>query len=674
MAEREIVPYICYEGEGNYPATGRYVIWYRCTNPIKKTQLPELVECHLAYTDEDGRLHPLGDDFLNPSINKVTLEDLSKGRVFTIENFKPWNEVKKASDIYNIPVRFGPADFVGMFFVQPSFIFGPHNYQQFSVKLLLENDLIREGKILRGKYSPKYLSKDEKYWIALPCDYPIHLARMRALIKELNKRLEAARQRIGFWMACSSLVDQAGNLISARGQNAWNSYFLKLPYEKKGQAAYVFFETRLLQEELIKPLKDVISWYVKKSSEAAKKRINEVAAELSRLLKSPKHNQAYKKFFKKYLEEGKDIPKEVRESYMHAYSLLSRSEKGESIYSEHIKEFLEQCNSRDENQFKKAIANAEEIASWVKDLQDEIFDIVTAYGTLKLSNELTSLKHDVVAASRFLEMKGIAHDIDKLEEELNKCIVSPYKRRVNARDYFELPEESRGLKAFSAGVNALVIANVLMKDHESIKDEIEGAKDIVGVMEDLSDLKWIKDRIPGATAIDKIAGPIGDAMDWGLSIHELYKAADTGKGIEFSLSAVSYCGKGLVLGGSLLSFTPIAPIGLVLLAVGGAIDMLSDVAGFVISYKSADLKKFEEIFEKIRKLDKNDEVHVHFRVLNRQKVSETKYYKELIKEPEIKKAIDKKWTSTFGSDPLRLEDIVEKYFNNHYWGLIEELT
>jgi len=663
MAERVIVPYICYEGEGNYPAAGRYAIWYRCARSIGQTQLPELVECHLAFTDDKGRLHPLEDDYENPSINKVTLKDLSTGRVFIIDNFKPWTEVKKSSAIYDVPVRLGAADFVGMFFVHP------YTWGQISLKELLDKDLIREGKILRGKDSPKFPTKEEKYWIALPCDYLDYFVRMQALIKELDKRLKAARKRIGFLIACSSLVDQARNLIAARGQNAWNSYFLKLGKEEKAKASYVFFETKLLQDELIKPLKDVISRRMKTACEIANKRINEVAEELARLLKNPRHNQTYNQYFK-----NRDVPKEFLESYMHAYSLLSRSDKGEKIYVEHIKEFLDQCNTKDKGKVTKAIESIKDKASWIKDLKDEIFDIVTAYGTLKLSKELTALRTDLVAASRFLESKGIAHDIDKLEEELNKSIVSPTKRRVDASEYFTSPEESRGLKAFNAGVNALIITNLLIKDHETIKDKMESAKEIVEVMEDLSDVEWIKNRIPAAPVIKKSLGLIADTMDWGLSIHELYKAADTGKGDEFSLSVASYCGKGLVLGGGIMSFTPFAPLGLVLVGVGGAIDLLSDVAGFVISYKSADLKKFEWVFDKIQNLDQNDEIHVHFRVLSKKKVSDTKYYKDLIKEPELKKAADTKWTSTWGSTPLTINEIVEKYFNNHYWGLIEELT
>jgi len=668
MAERVIVPYICYEGEGNYPATGRYVIWYRCARSIGQTQLPELVECHLAFTDDKGRLHPLGDDYLNPSINKVALEDLSTGRVFSIYNFKPWTEVKKSSAIYDVPVRLGAADFVGMFFVHPYF------WGQISLKELLDKDLIREGKILRGKDSPKFPTKEEKYWIALPCDYLDYFVRMQALIKELDKRLKAARKRIGFLMACSSLVDQAGNLIAARGQNAWNSYFLKLGKER-AKASYVFFETKLLQDELIKPLKDVISRRMKTACEIANKRINEVAEELVRLLKNPRHNQTYNQYFK-----NRDVPNEFRESYMHAYSLLSRSDKGGGIYNEHIKKFLDQCNTKDKGKVKEAIESIKDKASWIRDLKDEIFDIVTAYGTLKLSNELTALKTDLVAASRFLESKGIAHNIDKLEEELNKSIVSPTKRRVDASEYFTSPEESRGLKAFNAGVNALIITNLLIKDHETIKDKMESAKEIVEVMEDLSDVEWIKDRIPAAPVVKKFAGPIADTMDWGLSVHGLYQAADTGKGDEFSLSFVSYCGKGLVLGGSILSFTPFAPLGLVLVGVGGAIDLLSDVAGFVISYKSADLKKFEKVFDKILELDHQhgdkdyEEISLEYRYYSNRRVSDTKYYQELIKEPELKTAIEKKWTSFWGKEPLKLIEIVEKYFNNHYWGLIEELT
>lgn len=665
MAEREIIPYICYEGEGNYPATGRYVIWYRCYKFLYNQQM---VECHLAYTDEDGKLHPLGDDYKNPSTNIVTLDKLNTGIVFTIRNFKRWLKVKKESPLYNIPVRFGPADFIGLFFVPP------FTLSQISLKELLDKDLIREGKILRGKDFPKFPTKEEKYWVALPCDYHLYLERMRALILELNKRLQAARKRIGFLMACSSLVDQAGNLISARARDAWAHYFLRLPQEKKGQALYVYFETRLLQKELINPLKESISNIVKRSSEKVNQRVNEVAQELSRLLKNPRHNQAFQKYFNAELKENKDIPKAVRESYMHAYSLLSCSNEGEGIYNEHIKKFLNQFHSKDKNQLKEAIKSIKEQAGWVSAFRDEILEIVTAYGTIKLSKELTSLRDDVIAASRFLENKGIAHNIDKLEEELNKSIISPSKRRVNAQDYFNLPEASWGWKAFNIGMNALTLAHVMMKDHKEIVDIIESSKEIVGIMEDLSELKFIQGRIPASAAVKKVAGPITNVLDYGLSVHNLYKAADTGKGDEFSLSVVSYCGKGLVLGGSILSFTPFAPLGIGLLAVGGAIDFLSDVAGWVISYKSADLQKFEGVFEKIKKLDKNDEVHLPFRVLSRQKVSETKYYQELAKEPELKKAIDSKWTSTWGSEPLRINEIVEKYFNNHYWGMIEELT
>ncbi len=399
-----------------------------------------MIECHLAYTDEDGRLHPLDDDFLNPTINKVTLDELSTGIVFTIHNFKRWFDVKKESGMYSIPVRFGAADFVGMFFLPL------HASSQISLKELLDKDLIREGQILRGKEFPKYLSKDEKYWIPLPCDYPIYLERMRALIKELNKRLQAARKRIGFLMACSTLVDQAGNLIAARARSAWAHYFLDLPKEKKGLASYVYFETRLLQRELIEPLRDEISRLVKKSTDTAKKRINAVVEECARLLKNPKHNKAFHQYFKKHFDEGRDIPKEVRESYMYAYSLLSRSDKGESVYNEHIKKFLKQCNTKDKSQIKKAIETIKEEAGWVSAFRDEILDIVTAYGTLKLSKELTALRDDIVAASRFLESKGVAHDIDKLGDELNKSIISPSKRKVNASEYFNLPEESWGWK------------------------------------------------------------------------------------------------------------------------------------------------------------------------------------------------------------------------------------
>lgn len=660
MAERVIVPYICYEGEGNYPATGRYVIWYRCYKLMGNMQK---IECHLAYTDEDGKLHPLGDDFFNPYINKVIFD----GEYFRIYNFKGWFEVKREfPHIYNNPVRFGADDFVGLFFV-PLYTVG-----FVSLKELLDKDLIREGRVLRGKESLKYPKEDEKYWIALPGDYPIYLARMRALIKELDKRLKAARKRIGFLLACASLLDQAGNLVAARARSAWDSYFLRLPQNKKGHALFVYFETRLLQEELINPLKDVISRLVKQSSEKAKERIDEVASELARLLKNPRHNQTYNAYFQKYFEEGKEIPKEVRESYMYAYSLLSCSHIGEEIYKEHIKEFLSKFNSKDKNQIKGAIESINQQARWVSAFRDEIMGVVTAYGTIKLANELTALRDDVIAASRFLENKGIAHNIDELEDKLNKAII--HDTRVDASDYFNISPESYGWKAFNIATNALTLANVLTKEHETITDKIESSKEIIGIMGELSKMRSIQERIPLAPVLEKTTGPIISLLDYGLSVHSLYKKADTGKGDEFSLAVASYCGKGLILGGSILSLTPFAPLGIGLLAVGGAIDLLADVAGWVISYKSADLRKFEEVFEKIKKLDKNGEIYVHFEVLSNRKVSETKYYQELVKEPELKKAINKKWTSLWGDNPLKLKEIIENYFNNHYWGLIEELT
>ncbi len=671
--ERVVTPYICYEGEGNYPATRQYIIWYRCARSIGKAQVPELVECHLAYTDEDGKLHPLDDDDLNPTFNKVTLDEFKTGKVFTIHNLKRWEEVEKESSRYKQPVRFGAADFVGMFFLP--YYFGG----QISLQYLLDNDLIREGKILRGKNSPQNFSPDDKYWIALPCDYLIYLARLRALVKELNKRLKAASERIGFLMACSTMVDHAGNLVVARSRSAWSHYFLKLPKEKKALASYVNFETRLIQWELIEPLKDFISNKIKNSCQLAKKRINEVAAELKRLLENPKHNERYKQYFENCKDN--DVPGEVRESYMHAYNLLSRTEVGEEIYNKHIKQFVQKFSTKDKDQWQKAIEEVQEKASWVRDFKDEIMAIVEAYGTLKLSKELGSLRNDLIAASRFLEARGIAHNIDKLEEELNKAIVSPYGHRINTKEYFNLPEESWGWIGFNLGVNALTVANVLIKEHKTIKDKIESSKEMLEVMQDLSEIEWMADKLPRAShLIGKVSSPITSIMDWGLSVHSLYEASDRAKIDEFSLAFASYCGKGLVMGGTILTLTPFAPLGLILLGVGGAIDLLSDFAGFLLKYENVLWKHFKEAFEKIEKLDnlmhgnKGTEIFSYYEALCSIRISQTKYYHKLLNEPELRKAIEKKWTSFWENKPLTMREFVEKYFNSHYWGLIQELT
>ncbi|MBN1766858.1 MAG: hypothetical protein JW860_16510 [Sedimentisphaerales bacterium] len=679
--ERNIVPYICYQGEssaakGFYPAKERYVIWIRIYKLLGKLRN----DCYLAYTDKDGKLHPLGDDYLNPTINKVTINKTAGGPAYTVHNFKPWSLVKKDNSVtYNIPVKVGAGEEIAMFFAPRELLYfalsGGSSYNQIHVSTVQKRGILRTWQVLRGKDAVPNFKKTDKYWAALPCDYDLYLARMRWVIKEMNKRLKASRNRLGKLMAMSAVVDQAANLIAARGRSAYMSWYLKLATKKQYSTISLHtIETLLLKKHVIKPMQRHLRNLFKNSSAYAQRRLNTMANELVRILESPVHHQTFERRFKSDFKSKKNIRRDVRESYMHAYSLLSRTKKGPALYKAHFGPLLNKCTAKNKNQIAKGIDAAASKAGWVRSLRGEMFAVVEAYGTLTLSNQLTNMRTELMKAARFLEDRGLAKTgdaIDTLEQKLNQSIL--YNQRVDASDYFQLPKSDIGWKAFNGIVSGLKLASVMTKKHQDLADKIDSANTVVGVGIEISQINAIKNQVPASAVIGKAGGVITAATDWGLSIHKMNKSADKGEGTEFALSVTSYCGKGLVLGGTVLMLTPFAPLGLALVAVGGAVDIIGGAVGFVVNYKSADLQKFENTFKKLKKLDSRREIYIFYEVACREKAKNTDYAKWLVKQDRgFQVAMNKEWTSTFGS-PYKVSEIIESYFNNHYFGLINTL-
>ncbi|RKX28590.1 MAG: hypothetical protein DRP47_04020, partial [Candidatus Zixiibacteriota bacterium] len=195
---------------------------------------------------------------------------------------------------------------------------------------------------------------------------------------------------------------------------------------------------------------------------------------------------------------------------------------------------------------------------------------------------------------------------------------------------------------------------------------------VYGFGTSILDIPAIQNKIPTGAIISKAAGVAGAAADWGISIYDMYTAADTGDGKKFAYSVVSYGGKGLVMGGAVLLLTPLAPLGAVLVAVGTAVNVVGSLVEAIIDYKDVDEKMFIELMT--TKLKENDPTSgkeiadLYEHLSKRTKVKNTKAI-AMAKEqfPQYIVELDDV------VDDLTFEEYIHKFFLNMYWGVQYEV-
>jgi len=465
-------------------------------------------------------------------------------------------------------------------------------FKYVTTKSVTVNYLNKHDLAFRG-----YINKKNKA-IFLGCPIDIYIERLKHYTKILTKATKAYHNCIGKAMACACLLDQAHNVVKGRGRHIQISLALEA-----GRKRYFTTRNKILKSDniestiinvaCVEETRKVLGNFVKGETRRYKRRIWMPVAILDAIFRSQVHNYQYKiTDWKKRNSSSAFIPNdEIIKIYDDAIIAFFQtgSSKARALYREQFRKLIE-TSAR--GKAKSAIKKAEEKAKWIGNIQN-MLKIVAEARNYKLASKLGSLAADFNGACYFLEARGIITDYGKLQQELDRSLIRGTP--VNVDGFFEkqpnpVPDNIKG--GIKAGVSAISLLKALEKQSKNNRDTIDKATAIYGVTTDIMDIPAINSRIPKGAIVSKAAGAVGAAADWGISIYDMYAAADSGDGKKFAYSVVAYAGKGLILGGSVLALTPLAPLGAVLIAVGIAVSLIGAICEGIIDYKTLEEKRF----------------------------------------------------------------------------------
>ncbi len=447
-----------------------------------------------------------------------------------------------------------------------------------------------------------FINKDNKA-IFLCCPIDIYIERLKHYTKILTKTTKAYHNCIGKAMACACLLDQAHNVVKGRGRHIQISLSLRAHKKErrvKGRISTgdkIFYsdniESTIINVACVEETRRVLTNFIEGETRRYKKRIQMPVAILDAIFRSQIHNYQYKiTDWEKRNSSSTFIPTdEIIKIYDDA--LISFFQTGtytsRSLYKEQFKKLVEDSAK---GKAKSAIKKAEEKAKWIGNIQN-MLKIVAEARNYQLASKLRSLSTDFKGVCYFLEAKGIITDYGELQQELDRSLI--HGTPVNVDGFFEkqtnpVPDNIKG--GIKAGVSAISLLAALQKESKNNRDTIDKATAIYGVTTDIMDIPVINNRIPKGAVVSKAAGVAGAAADWGISIYDMYAAADTGDGKKYAYSVVAYAGKGLVLGGSVLMLTPFAPLGAILVGVGIAVSLIGALCEGIFDYKSIEEKRY----------------------------------------------------------------------------------
>ncbi len=675
-------------------AVNQYVVWYSLNrDPKYFLGTPaDRIRMGLAYTDCDGFLHPVTWKDANGTVHNQVVIGRSGGAsgelLLEVRNFKPWWQVVKnsmAKWAYRRElIKVHPRKDFGLFLWTP-------NLRYMSRQLSLKK--LRRQKLLCGCKHTEIgaFLKKRKPWVPLhvPCSYPLYYLHTKRLVRVLERLLKNAARRLGNLTACAALVDQAANLNAGWGSYRYDRWLRNVYSGNTAKAVGCYHETLLLRKELMEPLgKKIKQRYAYFAKRYYGRRISWVARRLREVLCCRDHHEQFEKFFDKSYEQrylkasrrGKDyIPYKYRRVYRQAYALLARTDEADTIYRLHVGKFLSSTQTAvksNQQLFDEAVRKGVEWsktnAGWLRKLRSGWIDIASSFGTLKLGRELSQLRTDLVAATAFLE--SVQEAKPQAAARLQKQLFSLrlVDQRVDATDFFNQADDHISMKAFNAAVSGLKLASIMLDTNkrQTMVQKIENAKTIAEVGLELTQFKGIQTYMPGAKVIKKGGGLLTAGVDFGLAIHALYSTAGKANGTDFHYAVGSYCGKGFVMGGLTVALLPpLAPFGLALAAVGGAIDILTDVAKACRDYKSPHLQKFEHTLKSLLKRDKR--IYRWYQQFNDSVARNTPYATSFVQshadgETRNRQSINSAWSG------MTVGQVAQKYFNDAEWGLGRE--
>jgi hypothetical protein len=486
-----------------------------------------------------------------------------------------------------------------------------------TIKQLVDQGLLLHDKIKRGQQA-----------VFLNCSLEIYLHRMRHYTKILNKHIVPYQKRVAGLFTCGTLYDQAYHYVVAKGkahQVGIAGYALKegkgSSYQNGQDAGRLLnlpnFEAQMIAIGVFDRLKQITKNQLKEYTRVFRRQTERPAQILGAILRSKHHDLLFRRFDWK-VRSGRTIDGKYEmshgdeQSYNDAYIAIFRCQTklGKGLYDMHFADILKASQSG-KSAAMEALKKVGATGSWAKNMTDGVLKITAAARTAKMSQDLTSLDEGLKGALNYLEARGIlvptSADFSAEKAKLGVALTrsQKYNISVDASSYYTCKFDTGAVgevKAIaSSGLAAVTTVLAFQKQSKNIRDDVEKAKEAYGLVTSVADIPMIQNRIPAGAVISKGAGAVGAGIDWGISIYDMSAAADKGEGQEFAFSVVSYAGKGILFGGTVLLLTPAAPLGVVLVAVGAVITILSDGFKAAYEWKSVDERQFRMVLDELFK-------------------------------------------------------------------------
>lgn len=647
------------------PISRQYVVWILYQYDIKaKREVPKRIG--LAKTDDTGVMYSCASN-----IN-------FDGKKFFASTVTDPLFLKKYYAHKYLPVTFMERQRVAMFIWPYPSILSKEVY----LKDLQSKGLIIEGRVLQASRK-----------IELRCPIDIYIERIQHYTGIIKRATKPYQEHLNGALACGALVDQAYNLVQARGMHRQQFTALKAHQNKMHITAGAIFhgnniESEILSFEIFNEMRKNLQNYIKLETRKYNYRAGRAIRIMVSIFRSDVHNWQYSHTNWREREKSAAFEKheKVTEIYTEAHvAMLKTGAKVvrklvEDKYAPIIKKA-----ARGKGPAARALEETAKTAAWFRDMTDGVLKIVAGARIYRMSKELTSLRSDLLGACRYLEARGVLQKVDDLEETLDGLIdnVSRARRQkgrilIDATPYYDATAPlSKGAAAnikgmISSGISGIALLAALNKESKNIRDDIDKATAVYGFATSITDIPAIGNRIPKGAVISKATGVVGAAADWGISIYDMYHAADQGDGRKFAYSVVSYAGKGFIAGGTVLAMTPLAPLGAVLIAIGVIINIVGSIVEAILEFKSADEKKYDQIMEKI--LKDNDPsrdkwiADYYTDLLLKKKVKSCAAVKKLRADnPNNTKQIDSAYKE------YNFEEFKHKFFLLEHWGFQEEL-
>lgn len=464
----------------------------------------------------------------------------------------------------------------------------------------------------------------------LSSNWPNYVKRIEEHNKKLEDLLSKAKERLGTYSGMYGLYSTAKEIVYQRQAAKYEKYLLREneKFRALGNMAISLsaLECNMIIEEMINPPMEQLRNSYRRIAQEYKKQIDPVAKELWDILQDNLFISQYKQHYKPG-SDTKVLSDEDLTVFSDAYLLLSRTSYGEEVYKKHLSLFYSE-------DFKKVA----ETCDWVGKLGGELLNVTDAYAVFSMAKmvktgavDMGRFKKDFLVTAKYLEEAKLMKNVDKLEETVNTALKSG--TTINAAEF--VPDSKfrvNMIASLQAGLS-LIATVAAVTDQQKEGWEMAGnvTKTSLGFASDVSKIGKIAEKLPTFAKWGARGGVVGNFIDTGMAYSDMYQHAQPGMEEVFYTDFVMYMGKGIATAGAALSLTPLAPLGLALVAIGAAIDIIGSISQGALTYETVEQKQYNKIIDEAHGKDKDGSAKPFYEVGSDKKTRNTQFYQKMIK-------------------------------------------